>query len=92
LTKADVGEVRRIANLAKIRLTEDEEKRYAMQLGRILEYFSNMDKVDVKGASPWSYLHSQPTTRADKAVPCEPDAILRLAPRMKGRYIRAPRM
>jgi aspartyl/glutamyl-tRNA(Asn/Gln) amidotransferase C subunit len=82
-----------MADLAKIKLTQEEEKLYAAQLGRILQYFSIMDKVKIRAGSPWSYMH-HPTDamRTDKARPSEPEPILKLAPRLKGRYIRAPRM
>ncbi len=39
-------EVRAIAELAKLELTEEEITRYAGQLSHILQYFDHLQKVD----------------------------------------------
>lgn len=42
-------EVRHIAELAKLALTEDEIETYQSQLSGILDYAANLQKLDVSG-------------------------------------------
>jgi aspartyl-tRNA(Asn)/glutamyl-tRNA(Gln) amidotransferase subunit C len=45
-------EVRHIAELARLRLTPDEEHRFAGQLSAILEYASRLKQVDTAAIPP----------------------------------------
>lgn len=47
-------EVRHIAQLARLRLTDDEEARYAHQLSDILDYASRLQAVDTSKIPPTS--------------------------------------
>ena len=44
-------EVEHIAKLARIRLTEDEKKRYAEQLSAVLDYVGELKKLDITDVS-----------------------------------------
>ncbi len=48
-TKIDEITIRKIADLAQLSLTPDEEKLYAGQLEKILEYVSELSKVNTDG-------------------------------------------
>ncbi|MEE8120817.1 MAG: Asp-tRNA(Asn)/Glu-tRNA(Gln) amidotransferase subunit GatC, partial [Anaerolineales bacterium] len=47
-----VDEVRRIANLARLQLTPEEERRYAQQLSSILKYAARLLEVDTAQIPP----------------------------------------
>ena len=45
-------EVRRIAGLARLDLTEEEEQRFAVQLGRVVEYIGQLDRFETSELPP----------------------------------------
>ncbi|MEM9244898.1 MAG: Asp-tRNA(Asn)/Glu-tRNA(Gln) amidotransferase subunit GatC [Cyanobacteria bacterium P01_F01_bin.153] len=51
-----LDEVRKVALLSRIALTDDEEERFAAQLNDILDYVEQLNELDVEGV--------EPTTRA----------------------------
>jgi aspartyl-tRNA(Asn)/glutamyl-tRNA(Gln) amidotransferase subunit C len=51
-----VDEVRHVAELAKLRLTDDEVAQYAEQLSAILEYAERVQMVDVSNVPPTPYV------------------------------------
>jgi aspartyl-tRNA(Asn)/glutamyl-tRNA(Gln) amidotransferase subunit C len=52
MSKITVDEVRRIASLAKIAVTDDEAEKLAKDLASILEYVDQLDAVDTTGLEP----------------------------------------
>ena len=61
-------DVRYVANLARIELTEDEAERYEKQLDQVLGYVEQLRSVDVEGIEPTA--HANPVfdvTREDEA-------------------------
>ncbi len=52
----DRAEVHKVANLARLALTEAEEEQFAGQLSGILDYVEQLNELDVT--------HVKPTTRA----------------------------
>lgn len=64
-------EVRHVAELAKLALTEDEIVQYTQQLSAILDYATLLQGVDTSGVPPTPYI--LPLTnvmREDEAAPC----------------------
>ena len=49
-------EVRHVAELAKLRLTEAEIEQYAGQLSAILEYAERLQEVDTSSVPPTPYI------------------------------------
>ncbi|MCS7056478.1 MAG: Asp-tRNA(Asn)/Glu-tRNA(Gln) amidotransferase subunit GatC [Thermoflexales bacterium] len=47
-----VAEVERIAQLARLALSEEEKARYARQLSAILDYAAQLAELDVEGIPP----------------------------------------
>jgi len=60
-------EVRHIARLARLRLTAEEERRYAEQLSAILDYADRLKRVDTSGVPPMAGVQ-------DLEAPLRPDA------------------
>ena len=79
-------EVRRIAELAKLDLTDDEISLYAGQLSHILQYFESLKEVDTSHIAPTaSVLPLKNVFRADVAgVPLTPEEVIRNAPDSMG--------
>lgn len=64
-------DVLNIANLARLKINEDELDRYKQDLSRILEFVDQMNEVDVTGIEPMA--HPQDMTqplRVDNVVEC----------------------
>ena len=64
-------EVRHVAELAKLALTEAEIVQYTQQLSAILDYAALLQEVDTSGVPPTPYI--LPLTnvmREDEAAPC----------------------
>lgn len=75
-------EVRKIAELAKLDLTEDEVKLYAGQLSHVLGYFTRLQEVDTSHIPPTaSVLPLKNVMRADVAAPAlSPEQVIANAP------------
>jgi aspartyl-tRNA(Asn)/glutamyl-tRNA(Gln) amidotransferase subunit C len=71
-------EVRHIAQLARLRLTEEEERRYTEQLSAILDYAARLKEVDTSSVPPTaSVLPLHAPLRPDVTRPSTPrEAIL----------------
>lgn len=53
-------EVKHVAKLARLELTEEETEKYSEQLGNILTYVEQMKEVDTTGVEPMP--HAIPVT------------------------------
>ena len=87
-----IEEVRKIAYLARLRLTSEEEERYAGQLSAILDYAQRLQEVDTSHIPPTaSVLPLTAPLRADEARPSTPqDLILSNAPSQEEGMFRVP--
>lgn len=66
-------DVRRIATLARLRLTADEEALFARQLGDILTYVETVRAADTTGVPPTAQAIAAPRAlRADERRPSLP--------------------
>ena len=75
-------EVRHVANLARLGLTEDEVKKMSGQLGAILESIEQIGELDLKGVPPTANaLNLTNVLRPDEPRKCFPhDVVLSTAP------------
>ena len=92
--KIDLGEVQRIATLARLKLAPHEAKEIATNLGDILKYMSLLNEVDTRGINPTSHAIELPTKyRADVAAPGMPTTkVLRGAPERIGDGFGVPKI
>ena len=77
-------EVRHVAELAKLRLTEDEISQYTQQLSAILDYAEILQQVDTSHVAPTPYVlpvanvmaadAARPSLSNDDALANAPDA------------------
>ena len=75
-------DVKYVAHLARIALTDEEEEKFVAQLSNILGYMEKLKQLDVSGIEPTA--HAVPLVnvfRADEVRPSMPNAeALRNAP------------
>lgn len=50
--KLTLDQVRKVAKLANLPLTPEEEEKYAEQLSKILDYFEQLNQVDIANVEP----------------------------------------
>jgi len=89
-------EVRRIARLARLRLTPDEEARFAVQLSAILDHVAQLAELDVSGVEPMTHALADgegAPLREDVVQPSlPPDVALANAPAREGTCFKVPRI
>jgi aspartyl-tRNA(Asn)/glutamyl-tRNA(Gln) amidotransferase subunit C len=94
LMAVSIDEVRRLARLARLELSEEQLERFAGDVGRILDHVRHLEAVDVEGVEPTSHGVVLPTKwRAD--VPTEEDVhedLLKGAPARVGDAVSVPRV
>ena len=85
-------EVKHIANLARLELSEDELKRYRGQLSAILDYFQQLESVDTENVPPTANVSDgQTVLRDDQTRPgLTLDELLKNAPESAERLFRVP--
>ncbi len=89
-----LDQVRYIASLARLRFTEEEEKRLAEEMNEILGYVEKLNELDTSGVPPMSHvldLHN--VTRKDVVeTRISREEALKNAPDADSAYIRAPKV
>jgi aspartyl-tRNA(Asn)/glutamyl-tRNA(Gln) amidotransferase subunit C len=88
-------EVRRIAALARLRLSPEEESRLAGELSAILDYVRQLEELDVEGVEPMTHALAAGETpfRDDAVLPgLSPDEALANAPARSGTCFQVPRI
>ncbi|MEP3480647.1 MAG: Asp-tRNA(Asn)/Glu-tRNA(Gln) amidotransferase subunit GatC [Fuerstiella sp.] len=87
-------EVREVAKLARLELSEDEISTYADQLTKVLDYVALLDEVDTEGVEPMVHALDQGNVfRTDEVRPSlsREDALLN-APKTDGKYFQVPQV
>lgn len=85
-------DVKKIAKLAYLYVSDAENKSLTGELNSILGYVEQLSKVDVSGVEPLSHVHgSTNVLREDVTQPSMDNAAgLSNAPDRSGRFIRVP--
>jgi aspartyl/glutamyl-tRNA(Asn/Gln) amidotransferase C subunit len=93
-SEIDAAQVRHIARLARLHLTDDEVERFQRELGEILVWFRDLQRVDTDGVAPMA--HALPVTnvaRDDASQPSLPARqALANAPQRDTDFFRVPRV
>ncbi len=85
-------EVEHIAELARLKLTDEEKSRYREQLSAILDYAARLQSVDTSEIPPTSsVLPARSVLRADQPRPSlAVEALLSNAPQIEENQFRVP--
>ena len=94
MTKISLSDVRKVAQLARLDLPEDQIETYTAQLEEILSYVDQLQAIDTKNIPP--------TTRAVEVVNAMRDDIVEVnnsredilnqAPQREGDFFRVPKI
>lgn len=90
----DREQVRKVALLARLELTPEEEEKFTTQLGNILDYFEQLSELDVTDVPPTTRaIDVSNVTRADELQPySDPEALLNNAPNREDEFFRVPKI
>ena len=90
--KLTLVEVEHIALLARLQLTEDEKRRYQVQLSAILDHVARLQELDTDGIPPTaSVLKERGVLRVDEIQPgLDLAELLRNAPDVVDDQFRVP--
>jgi aspartyl-tRNA(Asn)/glutamyl-tRNA(Gln) amidotransferase subunit C len=88
----DIGEVRKVARLARLDLSEADLATMTTQLSAILEYVGQLTELNTDGVEPMAHpLPLKNVFRPDELRPSLPvDEALRNAPSRSGDYFAVP--
>ena len=93
LTDADV---KKVARLARLKLTEDEVSRFKGQLGNVLGHMADLAALDVSKVEPTAHaLGLVNVLRADEPKTLTPEAreaLFKNAPEREGPYVKVPKV
>lgn len=87
--------VLKLAELAKLQLSDDEVEKFQTELSTILSYVEQLSDVATEGLEMTSQVTGlQNVSRDDveRTLGATPDELLKRAPATKGRYLKVKRM
>lgn len=92
--KIDADQVRKVAKLARLDLTDAEVEEFAEQLGAILAYVEKMDELDTADVEPLAHcLPISNVLREDCIGPSlGTDATVANAPQRDGPFFKVPKI
>lgn len=94
LPMIDIEQVRKVANLARLDLTAEEETQFTTQLNSILDYVEQLSGLDTADVPPTTRaIEVSNITRSDR-LETFPDreAIFKNAPDQEGDYFKVPKI
>ncbi|MBC7972563.1 MAG: Asp-tRNA(Asn)/Glu-tRNA(Gln) amidotransferase subunit GatC [Verrucomicrobia bacterium] len=90
----DREQVRKVAHLARLELTADEETMLTTQLGDILGYFEQLNELDVTGVEPTTRAIDVSNVFRQDILQSHPEreAMLGSAPDRDGDFFKVPKI
>jgi aspartyl-tRNA(Asn)/glutamyl-tRNA(Gln) amidotransferase subunit C len=90
----DKEEVRKVANLARLELTSEEEEKFTGQLNDILDYFEQLSELDTSKVKPTTRaIDVSNVMRSDDLQPFEKrESILEGSPDRDGEFFKVPKI
>ena len=87
-------DIEKVAKLARLRLSEDEKRRFEGQLDQILAHIEQLSRVDTTGVEPTSHaipIHN--AFREDEIKPSFPkEEVMGIAPAQEDGHFKVPRI
>ncbi len=89
-----VKDVEHVAKLARLSLSEDEKKLYTEQLGKIIDFFAELNAIDTTGVEPMSHALSVTNVMREDEVETPPghETLLKTAPARDDAFFRVPKI
>lgn len=90
----DLEQVQKVAHLARLELTPEEEQQLTSQLSGILEYVEQLNELDTTDVAPTTRaIDVSNITRSDQEIPyAETEALLEQAPAREDTFFRVPQI
>lgn len=87
-------EIQRVAILARLRLTSEDEERLTEQLDSILQYVGKLNQLDTSGIEPFTHIVDMANPMREDAITNEAnaDALLANAPEQENHFFRVPKI
>ncbi len=86
-------EIKKVAYLARIKLTEEEEEYFEKQLQSILSFVEQLKEVDTEGIEPFLPPFEETPLRNDDPVrDFDPSLLLKQAPESEDNFFVVPRV
>jgi aspartyl-tRNA(Asn)/glutamyl-tRNA(Gln) amidotransferase subunit C len=87
-------DVRYVAKLARIALSEDEAERFGKQLGDLLAHVNVLSELETASVPATAQVvESRNVERSDEAGPClDRETVLSMAPQREGSFFRVPKI
>ncbi|NJK99815.1 MAG: Asp-tRNA(Asn)/Glu-tRNA(Gln) amidotransferase subunit GatC [Spirulinaceae cyanobacterium RM2_2_10] len=94
MTSIDREQVKKVAHLARLELTPEEEVAFTSQLSRILDYAEQLSELDTEGVPPTTRaIETSNITRPDTLEPFpNREALLSEAPERDDEFFRVPQI
>jgi aspartyl-tRNA(Asn)/glutamyl-tRNA(Gln) amidotransferase subunit C len=91
---SDGIDIRYVAKLARIALTDEEVERFGKQLGELLDHVNALAKLDTASVPATAQVvESRNVEREDRVQPClDREVVLSQAPQRQGGFFRVPRI
>ena len=91
---AEKIDVRHVAKLARIALSEEEVARFGEQLGNLLEHVNVLSELDTASVPATAQVvELRNVERPDEIRPClDRETVLSMAPQRQGGFFRVPRI
>lgn len=90
----DTIDIRYVAKLARIALSDEEIERFSKELGELLEHVAALAELDTESvAATAQVVESRNVSRDDVERPClDREVVLNAAPQRQGGFFRVPRI
>lgn len=87
-------DVRNVAELARLRFSDDEESRMVEEMSQILEYVEKLDELDTSGVPPMSHVLDLTNVFRDDDIESriDQDQALEPAPDASNGYFQVPKV
>lgn len=91
---SDTIDIRYVAKLARIELSEEEIEIFGRQLGDLLGHVNALGELDTASVPATAQvIESRNVTREDRPAPClDREVVLSQAPQRQGGFFRVPRI
>ena len=90
----DREQVKKVALLARLEITPEEEEQFTTQLSSILGYFEQLSELDTDGVQPTTRaIELSNINRPDRLEPfADREELLQEAPEQEGDYFKVPQI
>ena len=90
----NLDEVRRVAKLARLKLSDEQLQQYRGELSSVLEHIAKLSELDVHNVEPMSHPHDL-TNRLDEdevIAPMGVEQLLQIAPAVQDQLLAVPKV